>query len=93
VSDAQRLPLLAQAHPAIRARGRQSRAFQALVRREAKVGSVIPGRRFRQFPDRVPVGFWFPSQAKIRAIADGVARGLRPNTASKPSSTDCLRTR
>ena len=35
----------------------------------------------------------FPSQAKIHAIAGGVARGLRLNTASKPSSTNCLRTR
>src|SRR6201981_1478775 len=32
------------------------------------------------------------SPSKIRAMA-GIARGLRLNTASKPSSTSCLRTR
>src|SRR5205807_4951229 len=32
------------------------------------------------------------SPSKIRATA-GIARGLRLNTASKPSSTSCLRTR
>ena len=52
-----------------------------LIRRMTRYGTEVRRTSLASF-----------SPSKIRVMA-GIARGLRLNTASKPSSTSCLRTR